>query len=71
VGRDAGGRSYQQAGTVAEAYAELRRCTGTQFDPTVVDAFVSVLNRGGIDDIAPVDASGTRHPATSLTVDAG
>jgi response regulator RpfG family c-di-GMP phosphodiesterase len=32
-------RPYSDAITVAEALAELRRCSGTQFDPRVVTAF--------------------------------
>jgi diguanylate cyclase (GGDEF)-like protein len=35
-------RVYQQGRSVEEAVAELRRCSGTQFDPKVVDAFVSI-----------------------------
>ena len=34
------GRPYRQAMTHHEAVAELRRCTGSQFDPKVVEAFV-------------------------------
>lgn len=32
-------RPYRQATSVRAAIAELRRCSGTQFDPDVVDAF--------------------------------
>jgi HD-GYP domain-containing protein (c-di-GMP phosphodiesterase class II) len=35
-------RPYRAARTHAEALAELRRCSGSQFDPRVVDAIVSV-----------------------------
>ena len=31
--------------SIAEAVAELRRCAGTQFDPTVVDAFGRVIEQ--------------------------
>jgi HD-GYP domain-containing protein (c-di-GMP phosphodiesterase class II) len=34
-------RPYCGVRTVAEALAELRRCAGTQFDPAVVEAFVT------------------------------
>jgi diguanylate cyclase (GGDEF)-like protein len=37
-------RPYAQPRTVAQARAELRRCSGTQFDPAVVDAFERVLD---------------------------
>ena len=32
-------RPYRRATAHAEALAELRRCAGTQFDATVVEAF--------------------------------
>ncbi|HEX2161325.1 MAG TPA: HD domain-containing phosphohydrolase [Thermoleophilaceae bacterium] len=37
------GRPYRTARTPAEALAELRRCSGTQFDPEVVDALEAVV----------------------------
>jgi two-component system cell cycle response regulator len=40
-----GDRSYRPARTHEEAVAELRRCSGTQFDPRVVDAFLASLAR--------------------------
>ena len=39
-------RPYRQGGSVAHAVRELRRCRGTQFDPEIVDAFLSILGRG-------------------------
>jgi diguanylate cyclase (GGDEF)-like protein/putative nucleotidyltransferase with HDIG domain len=38
-------RSYKPGRTVQEAVEELRRCSGTQFDPDVVEAFVRSLER--------------------------
>ena len=38
-------RSYKEAATPAEARAELVRCSGTQFDPRLVRAFVEHLAR--------------------------
>jgi HD-GYP domain-containing protein (c-di-GMP phosphodiesterase class II) len=32
-------RPYRSAMTQAEALAEVRRCAGTQFDPSVAEAF--------------------------------
>ncbi len=37
-------RVYRQARTKEEAIAELKRCSGTQFDPQVVEAFLQVLD---------------------------
>ena len=36
-------RSYRQARSVEEALAELRACSGTQLDPSIVDAIISAL----------------------------
>jgi diguanylate cyclase (GGDEF)-like protein len=38
-------RLYRERRTAEEAIAELRRCSGTQFDPAVVRAFVAELER--------------------------
>jgi putative nucleotidyltransferase with HDIG domain len=38
-------RSYRAAMPVADAVAELRKCTSTQFDPQVVEALVAVVER--------------------------
>jgi putative nucleotidyltransferase with HDIG domain len=38
-------RSYRAALPAHEAIDELRRCAGTQFDPQVVDAFISVVQQ--------------------------
>jgi HD superfamily phosphohydrolase YqeK len=40
-------RSYRGARPVNEAIAELRRWSGTQFDPAFVDAFVAAIQREG------------------------
>ena len=36
-------RPYQAGRTASAAMVELRRCAGTQFDASVVDAFCDVL----------------------------
>jgi HD-GYP domain-containing protein (c-di-GMP phosphodiesterase class II) len=38
-------RPYRAALSADEAFAELRRCSGSQFDPRVVDAVVAVAGR--------------------------
>ena len=35
-------RPYKQAMGIDEALAEIERCSGTQFDPSIVDAFLSL-----------------------------
>jgi hypothetical protein len=40
-------RSYRGARPVDEAIAELRKWSGTQFDPAFVDAFVAAIRREG------------------------
>jgi HD-GYP domain-containing protein (c-di-GMP phosphodiesterase class II) len=38
-------RSYRKARPVDEAIAELRRCSGTDFDPVVVEALAAAVSR--------------------------
>lgn len=40
------GRIYQQSLSHEEAMAELKRCSGNQFDPTMVAAFLQLLDGG-------------------------
>ena len=37
-------RPYRRGMPAVDARAELERCAGTQFDPTVVDAFLGTLS---------------------------
>lgn len=41
-------RPYRKALTVEEAVDELKKCSGTQFDPHIVEIFISVLKEKGI-----------------------
>ncbi|HEX8217577.1 MAG TPA: HD domain-containing phosphohydrolase [Chloroflexia bacterium] len=53
-------RSYKEAYSVDRAREELLRCAGTQFDPTVVQIFLSILDTTGgelIDDGDEEDAA--------------
>jgi HD-GYP domain-containing protein (c-di-GMP phosphodiesterase class II) len=68
-------RSYRGARTVEEAFGELRRCAGTQFDPRMVEALISAVQENGwTTETAPLfpvsalaaetvepTADGTRH----------
>jgi diguanylate cyclase (GGDEF)-like protein len=47
-------RPYQSGRSASQALAELRACSGTQFDPAVVDAFCAVMAEESL-------ASGTRQ----------
>lgn len=51
-------RCYSLGKSVTEAFEELRRCAGTQFDPKVVEAFVKVmkssLKKGTVRGLAAV-----------------
>jgi putative nucleotidyltransferase with HDIG domain len=38
-------RSYKRARTAEEAFAEIRRCAGTRFDPQLVEPFIEALLR--------------------------
>jgi HD-GYP domain-containing protein (c-di-GMP phosphodiesterase class II) len=42
------GRIYRSAFTQAETIAELKRCSGTDFDPQVVEALLELIERGTI-----------------------
>ncbi len=71
-------RSYRGARPVAEAIEELRKWSGTQFDPAFVDAFVAALKREGWqrpeppvlapDELATVAAQDHDDPGAPLRV---
>jgi HD superfamily phosphohydrolase YqeK len=71
-------RSYRGARPVAEAIEELRKWSGTQFDPAFVDAFVAALKHEGwlrseapviaADDLATVTAQDHDDPGAPLRV---
>jgi putative nucleotidyltransferase with HDIG domain len=43
-------RSYRRATTEGVAIEELRRCSGTQFDPEIVSVFVDAWRDGSLED---------------------
>jgi putative two-component system response regulator len=45
-------RPYKAASSIGYALAELRRCTGSQFDPQIVDAFMKLKHRELVDAAA-------------------
>ncbi|HVP56553.1 MAG TPA: HD domain-containing phosphohydrolase, partial [bacterium] len=44
-------RWYRRKRTIQDAIDEVRRCSGTQFDPVTVDAFLRVLNKIDLDHL--------------------
>ena len=40
------GRSYKDAISIDDAVVELRSCSGTQFDPIIVEKFIEVIKKG-------------------------
>jgi hypothetical protein len=71
-------RSYRGARPVQEAIAELRKWSGTQFDPAFVDAFVAAVKRDGwqqpdapvlpADELTTMTAQDHDDPAAPLRV---
>ena len=47
-------RPYSEAMTEAAAFGELQRCSGTQFDPKIVDAFCAMLQAGAVVPPTPI-----------------
>ena len=45
-------RAYREGMEVEDALAELRRCAGTQFDPTVVETLCGLVERGELPVLA-------------------
>lgn len=43
-------RPYKRALTIKEAIEELKRCSGTQFEPRIVDVMVSILEEESSED---------------------
>ena len=58
-------RPYRTPLTSDQAISELRRCSGSQFDPTVTEAFITV--RQARDATAARPASRPGHPARRLS----
>jgi PAS domain S-box-containing protein len=57
-------RSYRAAKSVDEAIAELERCSGTQFDPTLVKEFVPIC-RSMVGNVIP-DEEKLKTPADTI-----
>ena len=60
-------RAYRKAMSVKQAQAELRRCAGNQFDPTIVAAMLQMLEeqeqlRAAEGDAAAAGTGSTDQP---------
>ena len=55
---------YRPGLSPAEAIAELRRCSGTQFDPQIVETFVEIIYSRGADPSVKIDVA--REAALAL-----
>ncbi len=62
-------RPYKAAMTHDQAMRELRRQAGVQFDPELVEVFVSLVGEGGpaVRSRAAIPPSPSPHPRTSAT----
>jgi diguanylate cyclase (GGDEF)-like protein len=61
-------RAYRDARDSTAAVAELRRCSGSQFDPAVVEAFVGVLEAAGTHAGAEVAVGASSRASALATV---
>jgi response regulator RpfG family c-di-GMP phosphodiesterase len=69
-------RPYRKARTIAEARAEIERCSGTQFDPDLVKAFIAISEeeweriRLDVETVAVLTADMSEHaPGHALDAD--
>ncbi len=63
-------RPYKRAWPAAEALAEIQRCSGTQFDPRVVDAFMRIEPSILLDDVgvSELDSPALPHKSSYAQV---
>ncbi len=52
-------RVYRNAMNTEEAVEELKRCSGTQFDPEVVEVFVELIEKGELVNVPGISRPGT------------
>lgn len=64
-------RPYRRRFSVEEALEEVRKNSGTQFDPKVVDSFFKVIHRKEMHELAVEAAVHSPKPVTALTVPGG
>ena len=61
-------RPYRRGRSQQEAMLELRRCSGSQFDPRIVDAFIDVLEHDEIEVLQPSDTDDEIGPDEAQAV---
>jgi hypothetical protein len=64
-------RSYRGARSLEDAFAELRRCKGSQFDPVMVEALIEAVEAKGWDasDTLPTDLPSSTEALPSFSSD--
>jgi hypothetical protein len=59
-------RVYRKARSQSEAFAELRRCAGTQFDPEIVERFIRVITEQSQTPSSPLINPGNKQFALQI-----
>ena len=62
-------RPYRSGASYADAFKELRRCKGTQFDPDLVDKFIEVVGERSVAPASPKSAKRTVSNAVKREID--
>ena len=62
-------RPYRQAMPIEEALEELKSNAGTQFDPDIVVAFVSLIERRGAHPLLPTNGNASAPRPTAVASD--
>ena len=61
-------RVYREPLTIEEARQELQRCAGSQYDPEVVDAFLTILNEQHQEEMAKAEQAAQRDTQASAYI---
>lgn len=62
-------RPYHRSMSTQSIIKELRRCSGTQFDPLITDVFINLLERNGASFVVNSARSVTQQYAASILAD--
>jgi limonene-1,2-epoxide hydrolase len=61
-------RPYRRGRTPQEAFAELRRCSGTQFDPELVEKFIAVMSGESVIRLSPDQVSSVESDGVAARI---